>query len=188
MSRGRYLSPSAQRGAGLIEVSISLLLIAIGTLGLGSLQMSSKQMGYEAIQRGEAAALAMDLLERLRSNRVALAGYATAGVGEGSGSQSPVPLADCNVSTCSPAELNAWDMWQWEQALDGVSTSGQAGGLVRPTACVTVSGRQVTVEIAWQGFRPVSTPSQQFTCGAGHYGDDDLDRQSLRMISWISEE
>ena len=71
----------AQSGAGLIEVSISLLILAVGTLGLGSLQIAAKRMGYEAVQRGEAALLAMDLLERMRANRGALPAYTAVGIG-----------------------------------------------------------------------------------------------------------
>ena len=40
-----------QRGAGLVEVAIALLVLAIGALGLGSLQITAKRMGHEAIQR-----------------------------------------------------------------------------------------------------------------------------------------
>ncbi len=179
---------ACQRGVGLIEVSISLLVLSIGVLGLGSLQISAKRMGYEAIQRTEAAALAMDMFERLRANRVALLAYGTAGVGEASGSQLPTPPTDCNGGSCSPAEMNNWDLWQWEQALDGVATEGRAGGLVRPTACVTVSGRHVMVEIAWQGFRSLAVPTQESLCGAGNYGPGDANQQWLRISSWIGED
>jgi type IV pilus assembly protein PilV len=188
MLRRPGLTSCSQCGAGLIEVAISLLLLAVGTLGLGSLQISAKRMGYEAIQRQEAAALAMDLLERLRANRVALAAYGTAGIGAGSGARPPDPPTDCYQGSCSAAEMNAWDMFQWQQALDGVGTSGQAGGLLRPTACVTVSGRSVTVAIAWEGYRPLLGPLQEGICGAGNYGADDADRQWLQMTSWIGQE
>ena len=188
MHRGRRLNGSSQRGAGLIEVSVSLLVLAIGVLGLGGLQISSKRMGYEAIQRGEAAALAMDLLERVRINRAELAAYSTEGLGQGSGVQSTEPEADCGAGACSPAQLNIWDLWQWQQALDGEPIEGGAGGLVRPTACVAVSGRQITVEIAWQGYRPLSAPVEQGDCGLGRYGADDADRQWLQMVSWIGAE
>lgn len=188
MRRRCDLSTAGQSGAGLLEVSISLLLITVGSLGLGGLQVSAKRMGYEAIQRGAAAALALDLLERLRANRTQLAAYTAVQLGEGAGSDLPAPPADCDAGSCSPQQLAAWDLFQWEQALDGVSTSGQAGGLVRPTACVTVSGRRVTVEIAWQGYRPLAAPGQERPCGAGNYAPDDTDRQWLGMTSWIGQE
>ena len=188
MSDGRVVRVLRQRGADLIEVAVSLLVLSIGTLGLGGSQISAKRIGYEAVQRGEAAALAMDLLERLRANRTVLGLYSISDLGAGSGSHLDVPAADCGIVSCSPVQLTAWDLWQWEQALDGASTSGGAGGLVRPTACVSVIGRRVTLEIAWQGYRPLSSPLQQPTCGAGNYGPGDADRQWMRVTSWIAKE
>jgi type IV pilus assembly protein PilV len=188
VSAGSDLRPRRQRGAGLIEVAISLLVLSIGALGLGSLQLAAKRMGYEAIQRTEAAALAMDLFERLRANRVALPAYGTTGIGAGSGAQLPAPPVACDGGRCSAAQMSGWDLWQWERALDGAGTGARAGGLVRPTACVTVTGRRVIVEIAWQGFRPLSVPAQENACGLGNYGADDADRQWLQVSSWIGEE
>tara|TARA_R110001592_G_scaffold215025_2_gene468334 strand:+ start:114222 stop:114770 length:549 start_codon:yes stop_codon:yes gene_type:complete len=182
------LRPWRQIGAGLIEVSISLLVLSIGALGLGSLQISAKRMGFEAIQRTEAAALAVDLFERLRVNRVALPDYAVANIGGADGSNLPAPLADCGTNPCSPTQLQGWDLWNWEQALDGASSGNSEGGLVRPTACITMKGREVIVDIAWQGFRAVGEQNQQISCGVGLYGSDDMDRQWLRMTSWIGAE
>ena len=177
-----------QCGAGLIEVAISLLVLSIGALGLGGLQISAKRMGFEATQRTEAAALAMDLFERLRANRVALAEYAVADIGSADGSNLPTPLVDCGEDACSPSQLNVWDLWSWEQALDGATSGNSEGGLVRPTACVTITGRKVIVDIAWQGYRALGVSGEGGSCGAGSYGPDDSDRQWLRMTSWIAQE
>jgi type IV pilus assembly protein PilV len=176
------------RGAGLIEVSISLLVLSIGVLGLGGLQISAKRMGFEATQRTEAAALAMDLFERLRANRVALPGYAVSDLGGADGSNLPKPLADCADNACSPTQLTDWDLWNWERALNGATSGNMEGGLVRPAACVTITERKVTVDIAWQGFRAVADQDPDVSCGMGHYGSGDTDRQWLRMTSWIGEE
>lgn len=188
MPRRGDLIPGRQHGAGLVEVAISLLVLSIGALGLGGLQITAKRMGHEAIQRTEAAALAMDLFERLRANRVALPAYRTTAIGEAGGVQLAAPPVDCDSGNCSPADLAAWDLWQWARALDGAATGAGAGGLVRPIACVSVSGRRVTVGIAWQGFRPLSAPPGQTDCGAGNYGPDDADRQWLQVSSWIGEQ
>ena len=177
-----------QCGAGLIEVAVALLVLSIGALALGSLQISARRMGYEAIQRGEAAALAVDLLERVRANRAALPAYGNPGLGAGSGAPLSMPGARCGGGRCSPAQRTEWDLWQWQQALDGATTSGGAGGLVRPTGCVTVIGRRVTVEIAWQGYRALPAPEPAPACGAGGYGANDAERQWLRMTSWVGEQ
>jgi len=182
------LSAAGQRGAGLIEVSISLLVLSIGTLGLGSLQIAAKRTGFEATQRTHAAALAMDLLERMRANRAALPDYAVAGIGSAAGASVPAPAVDCGSDPCSPVELQHWDLWHWEQALDGVTSGDGEGGLVRPMACITMNGREVTVDIAWQGFRAVSEQNLNVRCGVGRYGPGDAERVWLRMTSWIGEQ
>ena len=183
-----HLKTGQQSGAGLIEVSISLLVLSIGVLGLGSLQISAKRMGFEATQRTEAAALAMDLFERLRANRVALSEYAVADLGSTDGSALPIPLVDCGDDACSPSQLAGWDLWNLEQALEGATSGNSEGGLVRPTACITIIGRKVTVDISWQGFRGLGEQEPELGCGAGRYGSGDTHRQWLSMTSWIGEE
>ncbi len=177
-----------QGGAGLVEVAVALLVLSIGTLGLGQLQISAKRLGHEAVQRTQAAALAMDLLERLRANRTVLAAYATTGIGDTGGAALVPPASDCNFGGCSPAERKDRDLWQWQQALRGASTGGGAGGLVEPRACVAVSGRRVTVQISWQGFRGLSLPSQPGICADDSSAPDAAARQWLQMTSWIGRD
>jgi type IV pilus assembly protein PilV len=177
-----------QHGAGLVEVAVALLVLSVGTLGLGKLQISAKRMGHEAVQRTEAVALAMDLFERLRVNRTVLAAYASSGIGAGSGPALPESPADCNAGRCSPLELQDWDLWQWEQALRGAGTGGGAGGLVDPMACVAVAGRRVTVQISWEGFPALSAPLQAGICGVDDSGTGAAARQWLQMSSWIGRD
>ena len=147
------LAGAVQSGSGLIEVAISLLVLSIGALGLAKLQISAKRVGYEAIQRSEASALAMDLFERMRTNRAALQHYQTSGLGAASGQRLAAPASDCGRDSCSAEELTRWDLWQWQQALDGAGTTGSAGGLVNAMACVEDDGGLVRLEIAWEGER-----------------------------------
>jgi len=182
------MSSASQGGAGLIEVSIALLLLSIGVLGLGELQISGGRVGYEGIQRAEAAALAMDILERMRANRSALPAYGVSGLGGAGEPRLPAPPANCSVGDCSPPQLVAWDLWQWDQALNGASTGDLEGGLVHPLACVQISGRLVTVEISWRGFRSASAPAASYRCEPGGHGPADAERQLLQMTSWIGEE
>ena len=180
--------PVRVTGFSLIEIAVALLLISMGTLVLASLQISAKRAGHEAQQRSEASALAMDLLERMRANSGVLSEYATAGIGSASGSALSAPIKDCYQAVCGASELSEFDLWQWQQALDGASAlrGGFAvGGLVNPFACVTVQGRLVVLEIAWQGFESISTPEAGRGCGVGRYGTEDEQRQLLRVTSFI---
>lgn len=177
-----------QAGAGLVEVAIAILVLSIGTLGLARLQISAKRLGFEAIQRTDAAAMAMDIFERMRANPQALASYETSGLGAATGAKLPVPARHCSQSSCTPAEISRWDLWQWEEALNGLSAAGSSGGLVEPFACLSVQERLVTVEIAWRGHLAMSAPGPTASCGGNPSAQDHTRRPSLRMLSWIGED
>ena len=136
-------------------------------------------------QRTEAALLAVDMLERIRGNRARLADYASSGVGAASGSALPVPASDCRHLPCTPGQLRAQDLWEWEQALDGAAATRGGSGLVNALGCLRVSGRLVTVEIVWEGFR-AQQPPPTGSCGSGRYGAAAERRQSLQMTSFIA--
>ncbi|TRX76136.1 type IV pilus modification protein PilV [Pseudomonas mangiferae] len=57
-----------QRGLGLIEVMITLLLVCVGVLGMVALQSKTVQYTQDSVQRNAAALLASNLMEIIRSN------------------------------------------------------------------------------------------------------------------------
>ncbi|MFO1435948.1 MAG: type IV pilus modification protein PilV [Gammaproteobacteria bacterium] len=64
---------SRQQSAGftLLEAMIALLVLSIGLLGLASLQARSMQYNHDALVRGQATELIMDIFEKMRSRRYA---------------------------------------------------------------------------------------------------------------------
>lgn len=60
-----------QQGTTLIEVLVTLVLLAIGLLGLAGLQASSVQSNHSAYYRSQATILAYDITDRMRTNRAA---------------------------------------------------------------------------------------------------------------------
>jgi len=64
-----------QRGVTLIEILITLLVLAVGLLGLAALQGISLQSGQVAYQRSQAVSIAYEVADFARANRsVATAG------------------------------------------------------------------------------------------------------------------
>ena len=66
------MSQIHQRGVGLMEVLVALLLLAIGVLGFALLQVRAVDASIEASKRIQAMNLAKDIAERVRANQKGL--------------------------------------------------------------------------------------------------------------------
>lgn len=115
-------------GFSLIEVLIALVVLAIGLLGLATLQMTSLQFNSDAYLRSQATVLAYDIADRMRSNmtgvvagnytvanetgaNAAVSTYATCGASGGT--------CDCTgTASCSVANMAQYDLGTWYDRLD----------------------------------------------------------------------
>lgn len=180
-----------QRGVGLIEVLVAVLVLATGILGLVSMQLNAKRTGNEAVQRVTAVYLAQGLAEKMRMNNGQLSAYV---LDWSQGDTVPAAGTDCDAAVCTAAELAAYDVNQWITELQGAGevrtvagSNINTGGLLDPSACVTNNAGMVTVAIAWKGFRAMTNPSST-TCGAdsGLYGVGNEHRQVMSIETYIS--
>ena len=185
-----------QDGATMIEVLIAVFVLSVGLLGAGNLQLISSRSNHEALQRGLANALMQDMVERMRANTGALDTYTAFGAGRTLDGDD-MAAVDCSVD-CTAAQLAAYDLYEWEQALAGVTeqrAGANVGGLVAPTACVTGpdGGDGVyTVSVAWRGLTSLSNPASN-ACGAGSglYDSDDgsqanVHRRVVTLTTYIA--
>lgn len=133
-----------QRGAGLIEVLVAVLVLAVGLLGVAGLQLVSLRNNHSAALRSQAVVMAYDALDRMRANRTAaLTGsYAIAFT-------DPAPACTTVVAAC--------DLREWKQAL---STLPSGQGAI--TSSIVGGRTQFTVTVQWDDSRGVLAP-QQFT-------------------------
>ena len=181
------------KGFSLLEVLIALIVLSIGLLGIAGLQVTSKQTNFDAIQRTTATMLAQDIIERMRANPDQLAAYHNAGVGFTFTPASGITTAvtNCATATCTPANLALYDLYEWERAILGVAelsaTNTNTGGLVSPTACISVPGGSpagtISVAIAWRGLVKLTNPGID-ACGSatGLYDDTGGDNAYRRVI------
>lgn len=167
-------------GVGLIEVMIAALVLAVGVLGYVGLQINAKRLNLEAIQRTTASYSAQNLLERMRGNPNQVSAYVVADLDPGIMAE---PVPNCTLAQCTNTQLVAFDLWEWDQLLDGAVVSG---GLVNPTACVTDVSNFITVTIVWQGKVELDQ-SNAPACGDGNYGTDDKLRQWVSMSSFVAD-
>ena len=62
------------RGISLIEVLVTVIVLALGMLGLASLQANSLRNNHSAYLRTQATYLALGIIDRMRSNRLEAVG------------------------------------------------------------------------------------------------------------------
>ncbi len=132
-----------QRGAGLIEVMVAVLVLAVGLLGIAGMQLVSLQNNHSAALRSQAVSLAYDVLDRMRANRDAafIGSYVIDFI-------DPAPVG---------ATIEALDLQEWKGMLATLPTG--AGAI---TSAV-VGGRTLfTVTVQWDDSRGV-LPAQQFS-------------------------
>lgn len=123
------------RGSSLMEVLITVLVMAIGLLGVAQMQISGVRNQSDAFQRSIAIQQVNDMAERMRANVPAVANYVTANAaGTNPG---------CITAGCTPQQVAQFDVYTW------VTDNGQ----LLPNAVSTVtaadaSGRH-TITLAW---------------------------------------
>ncbi|MCL1141469.1 type IV pilus modification protein PilV [Shewanella gaetbuli] len=160
-------------GFSLIEVMVALVILVIGLIGIFNLHIVAKKGSFDSFQQTQASYYANDIINRMRLNASQLNAYGTSGsVGSIYSGTPTVPGTSCNgTATCSPAEMAAWDLYEWRAAFTGeaeVVNSKNVGGLDSPTACILVNGNDVTVVISWQGINSLSDSTLFAGCGTSN--------------------
>lgn len=108
------LISNKQSGVSLIEVLISMFVLAVGILGVVSLQAVSVKSGVTSTHNARAQMMTDDLVNRLNANvivDIATNTVATDYVGTFSSALAE-PSTLCDTTTCSAQELAAYDLWQ----------------------------------------------------------------------------
>lgn len=139
-----------QAGFTLIEVMVSVVVLAIGLLGLAGLQATTMRFNSSAYLRSQATSLAYDIADRMRANAtVARNGNYSIAVG-----------------AAAPAgnTLDAIDLQEWRIALTNTLPAG-TGGICRGTldaagVCTFVAGNAFTIRIQWDDSRGQDAPQQ----------------------------
>lgn len=153
------------KGVTLVEVLVSMLIMALGMVSLAALQGYTIRYQMGSAQRAQLSGLLSDYAERLRANVLAAPGLPGAPAGAyqvtdtwsvQASSAVPTAAKDCGGSTstttggvtttvgntCTPAELADYDMAQWRAAV----RRELPRGAVRVTGAATTG---LTVTFMW---------------------------------------
>lgn len=115
-----------QRGATLVEVLVTLLILCIGLLGVAALQIQALRANHGATLRSQATVLSHDIADRMRANRTAaLAGAYDVAIGA-------VPTG---------TTLSDLDLASWKESLAAILPSGDGA--------VVFAGGIATITVQW---------------------------------------
>lgn len=140
--RPANLSCRRARGFTLIEVLVTVIVLAIGLLGLAGLQLTGLRYNYSAYQRSQATILTNDIVDRMRANRTIAesAGYDIA-----LGVMPAAASCEGTGASCAPAAMANADLYEWKQALANLLPSGDGS--------IELNGSNFTITIQWDDSR-----------------------------------
>jgi type IV pilus assembly protein PilV len=167
VSRSRVATDA---GFTLIEVLISLVVVAFGMLSLARAMAGASMDELESFQRAQSIVITQEMVERINANRKQALLYV--------GSYTvPAAAADCAL----PATVVERDQCEFRNRLMGADTLDGAramGAPIAARACITqtVPGSNFyIVAVAWQGVKPTAAPNS----GCGENG---FDREENRRV------
>lgn len=136
----RHLSNSLRKlelGFSMLEVLITLVIIAIALLGTAGLQIYAMRTGQSSQLRNQAVFLASDMAERMEANKPGsiAANYTVAATN----TVVTAPVIDCAAASCSAANLATWDIYQWEAALVSVLPQVSSWQVTAPVCVIITS-------------------------------------------------
>ncbi len=109
-----------QRGDTMIEVLVTIIILAVGVLGAAALQVTTLKNLSSSHSASVAAILAEDFTERMRANPDEALNDAYVH------SAAPGAFPDCAADACTMAQLATYDIGSWWQQVTAVLPSGAA--------------------------------------------------------------
>lgn len=138
-----------QAGITLIEILVTMIILAIGLLGLAGLMMDGLKNNQSAYLRTQASILAYDMSDRIRINRDrAIAGDYDGYSTSGEGGFTNLPACVTNAAGCSAADQVNQDLAEWTREIQGV---GGTALLPDGEGSITRGGGNLfTITVGWQ--------------------------------------
>ncbi len=164
----------------LLEVLISIIILAFGLLGLAGLQLKVQNSETESYQRAQAILLTQEMASMLSANRANAASYVTS---------TPLGTGDSQPSSCTGQGMQL-DECTWSNQLKGaaeVNSGVNVGAMTNAVGCIESLGGSPSVyrvTVAWQGMTQLSAPA--LTCGQNLYGNDGNRRAISSLITIAS--
>ena len=131
---------SHQRGIGMMEILVALLILAIGVLGFVALQYRALEASTESTYRVQAITIARDLAERIRVNRNAFSVYQTQ---LRTATNQKEYKTNCLTANCTDTDLADFDV---TQVVNRAATFGMTMTIMN---CQDTQNNRQCIYVAW---------------------------------------
>ncbi|MEO7128181.1 MAG: type IV pilus modification protein PilV [Rhodoferax sp.] len=142
-----------QTGFTLLELLVSVLILSFGLLGIGGMMALTLKSNGSSYFKQLSVQTAYNVIDRMRANsQMAIAGsYNVNNLVTGGVPTIPTaPSTDCTISTCTPAQMAAYDSWYWLASSVAQLPSGCASVTTAPASG---GNTLVTVTVQWDDSR-----------------------------------
>lgn len=151
-----------QKGVGLIEVLVALILLAIAVLGFTALQVRAISASIDAGNTTQATSLAKDLAERIRINRDGYAVYTATSTYTGGASSK-----DCASVICTASEMAQFDFDQVDRKAESLGMD------IAINDCQGSTLSRKCIYVAWDDTTPTD-------------GEDPEDEENLNCTNGVA--
>lgn len=132
-----------QRGIGMMEILVALLILAIGILGFVALQYRAMEATAESTSRIQAITIARDLAERIRVNRNSFSVYKTE---LGTPANQKTYTINCLTADCSDTNLADFDV---AQVISRATTFGMTMNIMNCAGTNQTTNTRSCIYVAW---------------------------------------
>lgn len=146
------------KGFTLVEILVSMVILAIGLLGLASMQLIALKDNQDAYLYSQATALASDMSDRVRVNASGWTGTLPTDAAATAATATCNNTCNAVASPCTPAQMALRDYCVWKNdAKDKIGTLTAATVQVSPvtgsTQCATTGGAARCITLTWTGSK-----------------------------------
>ena len=178
---------STQAGYLMIEVLITMFILAIGLLGVVGLQARAQQAETDSYQRTQALVLLRDMAARINANHAQAFDTTTTPYLVAANDPLGYNTANSAVGNCGSATTTAAiDLCAWHNALLGAGeTSGgnNVGSMIAARGCITSPATHTyLIQVVWQGLTPSAAPPSTVDCASGEYGAEEQRRAVTTVV------
>mgnify|MGYP002336149833 CR=1 FL=1 len=139
-----------ERGFGLLEVLVALLVLSVGLLGIAGLQTVSLRFNHQSYERTQATLLISEIIEKIIANPVATRGGVFDNVPDTATSAS-FAYGSC-PSSCTATQLANYDLFRWKRSLEDPKKLAQGTGTITRVATPlvgTATQHVFNVTVTW---------------------------------------